>query len=129
VNLLYGKRPIQRFEVGAAKHKVEAPLSVVEEIYKDVESGVSYHNGDYNPLQWKDFVAIKTTARHLYEAAKSPEPPKSALTDLDWYQKISSLYAGHQTLNEVDVFKAVSKPKFVYPFLVDGGKNSSGTSS
>jgi len=116
VRLLYGKRPFQRIQVGSTKHQVELPLSLVEKIYGSVDESISYHNGDYNPLKWKEFVALKVTGGHLYEAATCAEPPKTALTDLDWYQKICSIYSGHQSLGEVEIAEKTLKPKFSYPF-------------
>lgn len=59
VNLLYGKRPIQRIEVGRGKHRLEVPLSAVEDLYKSVDTTKQYHNGDYHPLRWKSFLNLK----------------------------------------------------------------------
>lgn len=59
VNLLFGKRPIQRVEVGRKRNHVEIPLLVIEKLYQDVNVMKEYHNKDYNPLHWKAFLNLK----------------------------------------------------------------------
>lgn len=59
VSLLFGKRPLQRIEVGASRHQLEIPLAAVEKIYDKVDTKVEYHNKDYNPMYWRDFMQLK----------------------------------------------------------------------
>eukprot|EP00438_Fugacium_kawagutii_P031037 Skav235366 [mRNA] locus=scaffold3967:86626:89097:+ [translate_table: standard] len=54
VALLYGKRPLQRIAVGAAKQQLEIPLDVVADIPTKVDASVSYVGNKYNALPWKD---------------------------------------------------------------------------
>ncbi|OLP79965.1 putative protein phosphatase 2C 6 [Symbiodinium microadriaticum] len=136
VALLYGKRPLQRIAVGAAKQQLEIPLGVVADIPGKVDNSVSYVGNKYNALPWKDFVDIKLDARNLIEA-----DVKSALTDLDWFgkacplcpplllskrqffggfgQEVNALYAGKQTETELDV-AAVAPGSLAFPAAVEG---------
>merc|ERR1711982_298803 len=110
VALLYGKRPLQRITVGAAKQQIEIPLDVVADIPQKVDTEVSYVGNKYNALPWKEFVDIKLDARNLMEA-----DVKSALTDLDWFGKVNALYAGKQVETEMSVAAKVASTKFKYP--------------
>mmetsp|Transcript_128565 Transcript_128565/g.324539 ORF Transcript_128565/g.324539 Transcript_128565/m.324539 type:complete len:127 (+) Transcript_128565:98-478(+) len=111
VALLYGKRPLQRITVGAAKQQIEIPLDVVADIPEKVDTSVAYVGNKYNALPWKDFVDIKLDARNLMEA-----DVKSALTDLDWFGKINALYSGKQVEAELAVAAKVIAAKPVkYP--------------
>merc|ERR1712187_99269 len=98
VALLYGKRPLQRIAVGAKKQQIEIPLDVVADIPTKVDSSMAYVGNKYNALAWKDFIDIKIDANNLIEA-----DVKSALTDLDWFGKISALYAGKAAEAEIDI--------------------------
>merc|ERR1711988_1414006 len=117
VALLYGKRPLQRIAVGAKKQQLEIPLDVVADIPEKVDLSASYVGNKYNALPWKEFVDIKLDARNLIEA-----DVKSALTDLDWYGKIRTLYAGKKAEAEMDIAaKTIGTAKPVkYPTI--GGK-------
>mmetsp|Transcript_125495 Transcript_125495/g.313518 ORF Transcript_125495/g.313518 Transcript_125495/m.313518 type:complete len:126 (+) Transcript_125495:100-477(+) len=111
VALLYGKRPLQRITVGAAKQQIEIPLDVVADIPEKVDTSVAYVGNKYNALPWKEFVDIKLDARNLMEA-----DVKSALTDLDWFGKINALYSGKQVEAELAVAAKVIAAKPVkYP--------------
>eukprot|EP01066_Platyproteum_vivax_P011278 Platyproteum_vivax@DN511_c0_g1_i1.p1 len=120
VSLLYGKRPVQRIQVGTGRHTLEIPLNVVDTLYNKVDASTNLHNNDYNPLQWKDFATLKLAAAHLHEASKSSEATRSALTDLDWYPTIASVYSGHKTITELDVADKLTNIKLRYPVQ---GKN------
>merc|ERR1712113_171080 len=98
VALLYGKRPLQRIAVGKSKQTIEIPLDVVADIPAKVDTSMSYVGNKYNALPWKDFIDIKIDANNLIEA-----DVKSALTDLDWFGKISALYAGKAAEAEMDI--------------------------
>jgi len=100
VSLLYGTRPLQRITVGTKKQQLEIPLDVVADIPEKVDASASYVGNKYNALPWSEFVDIKLDARNLIEA-----DVKSALTDLDWYGKLTALYAGKQTEAEMDIAK------------------------
>merc|ERR1711975_170428 len=112
VSLLYGKRPLQRIMVGAKKQQIEIPLDVVADIPEKVDTSASYVGNKYNALPWSEFVDIKLDARNLIEA-----DVKSALTDLDWYGKLTALYAGKQTEAEMDIAKKTigAAQKVKYP--------------
>ncbi|CEL95969.1 unnamed protein product [Vitrella brassicaformis CCMP3155] len=116
VKLLYGKRPVQRIIAGHSKFLIAIPTTTTDKIYEKVDESVYYENNTYNPLQWKDYVKIKLDAQNLIEA-----DVKSALTNLDFYPKIQGLYAGQQSLAEMDAaLKMSAKPQFKFP-LASGG--------
>uniref|UniRef100_A0A0G4FV77 Uncharacterized protein n=1 Tax=Chromera velia CCMP2878 TaxID=1169474 RepID=A0A0G4FV77_9ALVE len=105
VSLLYGKRAIQRIEVGSRKHHVEIPVQIVDDVCKKVDTSVEYKNKGFNPLPWSEFIKIKLDAQNLMESNV-----KSALTDLDWYPKLAALHVGHSTLTEIDAAAKVAAP-------------------
>merc|ERR1719229_329539 len=98
VSLLWGARPMQRIVSGSKSEQIEIPLDVVSDIPAKVDTSASYIGNKYNALPWKEFVDIKLDARNLIEA-----DVKSALTGLDWFGKITALYAGKQTECEMDI--------------------------
>lgn len=120
VGLLYGKRAVQRVEVGASKKQLELPVAAVDEIYSKIDETRSYHNEDYNPMKWSDFAKLKLDAAHLTEAAEAGEKAAgSSLTDLDWYPTITALYTGQRVLAEKTALeKAGEKQKM--KFLIQG---------
>ncbi|KAF8821377.1 hypothetical protein IE077_000291 [Cardiosporidium cionae] len=126
VSLLYGKRAVQRISVGGASnalkesttstHDVEIPLPVVDYLYDFTQPDLLLHQNTCLPLQWKAFMQLKVDAFYLMEAAQAGDgAAKSALSQLDWYPKLSALYAGQQTLVELDTLEKLGKPKFSYP--------------
>eukprot|EP00922_Rhytidocystis_sp_ex-Travisia-forbesii_P027482 GHVS01040240.1.p1 GENE.GHVS01040240.1~~GHVS01040240.1.p1 ORF type:complete len:134 (-),score=20.92 GHVS01040240.1:643-1044(-) len=121
VSLLFGKRPLQRIEVGEMRHQVEIPISVVEKVYEKIDTSRSFHNNDYNPMKWPDFVNLKLDVYYLTSAALAgDQASKTALTNMDWYPQISALYAGQKSLTEVDIAANTAAPKLKYPVQ---GKN------
>ncbi|PFH38361.1 hypothetical protein BESB_007020 [Besnoitia besnoiti] len=116
VSLLFGKRPIQRIEVGAARHQMEIPVNAINKIYDGVDPNLEYHNKDYNAMKWKDFMKLKLDAFYLVEASQSESAAKSALPDLNWFSDLADIYSGQQAMAQMDVaLKAAEQPKFAYP--------------
>ncbi|CBZ55845.1 conserved hypothetical protein [Neospora caninum Liverpool] len=121
VSLLFGKRPVQRIEVGQARHQLEIPVETIEKIYEGVDSRLEYHNKDYNAMKWKDFMKLKLDAFYLLEASQSEAAAKSALSDLNWFPDLADIYSGQQTMAAMDVaLKAQGQQKLSYPIQ---GKN------
>ncbi|PHJ15161.1 hypothetical protein CSUI_011030 [Cystoisospora suis] len=123
VSLLFGKRPLQRIEVGASRHQLEIPLAAVEKIYDKVDPKVEYHNRDFNPMKWKDFMQLKLDAFYLLEAAQAETASKSALSDLNWFSDLADIYAGQQRMAELDVAGKAGPVKFAYPIQGKSGKH------
>eukprot|EP00920_Eleutheroschizon_duboscqi_P031638 GHVT01076262.1.p1 GENE.GHVT01076262.1~~GHVT01076262.1.p1 ORF type:complete len:136 (+),score=39.82 GHVT01076262.1:109-516(+) len=120
VSLLFGKRLLQRIEVGAARHQVEIPIDILDKIHAAKDTSVAYHNGDFHPLKWKEFVKLKLDACHLLQAAEAGDgaTSKSSLSGLNWFPQLTSLYTGHQALKAVDVALAASTPpKLAFPIV------------
>ncbi|KAF4696982.1 hypothetical protein FOZ63_000367 [Perkinsus olseni] len=104
VSFLYGKRAVQRIAVGAAGREVEVPLDVVRDIPEMCDTSASYIGNKYQALPWNEFIRIKLDARNLMDANV-----KTALTDLDWYEKIRAVYATSQTATEMDVVSKMTE--------------------
>lgn len=98
------------------KHQVEFPISVVESVYNSINTTVSYHNDDYNPMIWRDFIKLKLDVHYLTSAALAgDQAAKTALANMDWYPQIAALYTGQQISVETDVAQRLAHPKFKYP--------------
>lgn len=94
---------------------MEIPLEVVDSLYNKVNPAKNIHS-EYSVLRWKDFCKIKREAYYLYQAGMTRDSPKSAMTDLDWYEKLFAVYSAQQSLAEVSAAVSVPKPKFSYPY-------------
>lgn len=108
LNLLFGKRAIQRFRVGLKRVPLEVPLAVISKLYDRLDTSRDYHNGDYHPLQWRAFAELKVKALHLYEAATSPDAPKTGLQGLDVIPQLATLYAGKMRTAEAAALQSLT---------------------
>ncbi|CAD7955468.1 unnamed protein product [Amoebophrya sp. A25] len=95
VSLLYGKRPLQRIACGSKQLFVEIPIEVTDEVTKGVDPETSYIGNKYQALPWRKFVDIKVDAANLIDSNV-----KSALTDLDIFKPLATMYVGEKALVE-----------------------------
>lgn len=120
INLLHGKRPLQRIEVGHGKHRLEIPLSVVDQLYQNVDETKHYHNGDYNPLKWKTFMNLKLKAYYLYEASRDPRAAKTALRQLEFYPKLTALYKAQLRNAQTEVMELATRKPAAFRLPIQG---------
>eukprot|EP00916_Digyalum_oweni_P018211 GHVL01030574.1.p1 GENE.GHVL01030574.1~~GHVL01030574.1.p1 ORF type:complete len:126 (+),score=14.53 GHVL01030574.1:26-403(+) len=110
VNLLFGRRPLQRVTVGSSKQVVEIPLGVIEPIYEKIDNDTLYCMGTHSPMEWSEFAKIKVDAANIIEA-----DVKSALTDLDFYPALTSLYVGQVVMSEMNIISRLAPKQIKYP--------------
>ncbi|CAD2095166.1 conserved Plasmodium protein, unknown function [Plasmodium vinckei] len=113
-SLLYGKRPIQRIQVGKDKHVLELCLSDVNSIYNDIDASTELQNKDYNPLKYNKYIKYKMSALDLIETYKNEENKKTALTNVKWYSKIRDYFFINFSKNQVELKEKIV-PNFFYP--------------
>jgi hypothetical protein len=59
MNILFGKRPVQRIRVGEMNDCIDIPVQLITNLYKHIDDTREYANGRYSPLKWEIFATLK----------------------------------------------------------------------